>query len=66
MLPGQNVDEAASFMVELGPVARLVADAGADLLKVHHTLSTMLAPNAMADGRVSMPAAAWIVSARAA
>lgn len=64
-LPGQNVDEAANFMVELGPVARLVADAGADRLKVHHMLSDMLVPHMMSDGRVSMPAAAWIVSARA-
>ena len=62
-LPGGSVAEAASFMVELGPVARLVSDAGADLSRVEEVLADRLAAHTEQNERVTMPAAAWIVSA---
>lgn len=62
-LPGRTPAEVASFMVELGPVARLVAEAGVDLSAVESALTDALAPHAAPDGRVALPAAAWIVSA---
>lgn len=62
-LPGGSVAEAASFMVELGPVARLASDAGADLSRVEEVLADRLAAHTEQNGRVTMPAAAWIVSA---
>ncbi len=64
-LPGGSVAEAASFMVELGPVARLVSDAGADLSRVEEVLADRLAAHTEQNGRINMPAAVWIVSATA-
>lgn len=62
-LPGETVAEAAGFMLELGPVARLVAESGADLDAVEATLIEALTPHAAPDGTVALPGAAWIVSA---
>lgn len=62
-LPGDTVAEAASFMVELGPVARLVSQAGADLSEVEDALADRFSARAEENGRLKMPAAAWIVSA---
>lgn len=64
-LPGTNASEAASFMIELGPIARLVAEAGIDLAQVENVLAMRLLDHIGSDGRVYMPAAAWIVSATA-
>jgi SAM-dependent methyltransferase len=64
-LPGRTPAEAARFMLRLGPVARLVAEAGIDLDRIEALLSEALAQRTQADGRVSLPAAAWIVSATA-
>lgn len=64
-IPGDTVAEAASFMVELGPTARLVAEAGIDLSHVEDLLANRLAAHIDKDGRVTMPAAAWIASATA-
>ena len=52
-------------MMELGPVARLVKEAGVDLAKVEMALQTSLELHLQKDGHVYMPAAAWIVSATA-
>jgi SAM-dependent methyltransferase len=62
-LPGETISEAARFMMELGPVARLVSEAGADLSQVEDALTGTLAAHTAQSGRVNMPAAAWIVSA---
>lgn len=64
-LPGDTAEEAAGFMLEIGPVARLVAEAGIDMERVRAALFELLSQHAGSDGRVPMPAAAWIVSAKA-
>jgi SAM-dependent methyltransferase len=64
-LPGDSIAEAAAFMMELSPVARLVNEAGVDLAKVESALQFALEPHLQEDGHVYMPAAAWIVSATA-
>ena len=64
-LPGDSVSDAAQFMMELGPVARLVSEAGADLSQVEDALTGTLATHTDQNGRITMPAAAWIVSATA-
>ncbi|HBT38240.1 MAG TPA: hypothetical protein DEB28_13485 [Hyphomonas sp.] len=64
-LPGNSIAEVAGFMMELGPVARLVKEAGVDLAKVEMALQTSLELHLQKDGHVYMPAAAWIVSATA-
>lgn len=62
-MPGKDVTEAAGFMVELGPVARLVSEAGVDLSKIKDALAETLATRQDENGGISIPAAAWIVSA---
>ncbi|MEE2929827.1 MAG: class I SAM-dependent methyltransferase [Pseudomonadota bacterium] len=62
-LPGDTNSDAARFMMELGPVARLVSEAGAELSQVEDALAGSLAAHTDQNGRVTMPAAAWIVSA---
>lgn len=62
-LPGNTISEAARLMMELGPVARLVSETGADLSKVEDALARTLAAHRDQNGRITMPAAAWIVSA---
>ena len=62
-LPGDTHSDAARFLMELGPVARLVSEAGADLSQVEDALTRKLAAHADQNGRITMPAAAWIVSA---
>ena len=63
-LPGEDASQAAAFMLEIGPVARLVAEAGIDMERVKSTLFELLSQHASPNGRVAMPAGAWIVAAR--
>lgn len=59
-----TVDEATTFVLEIGPVARLLVDASADVrTRVVGELRAMLAPYASRSG-VTMGGAAWIVSAK--
>lgn len=64
-LPGEGPHEIAAFMIELGPVARLLAAQEADLAPVEAALRARMAELAGKDGRVALPAAAWIVTALA-
>lgn len=59
-----TVNEAVDFVMEIGPIARLLGDASADVrARVVEELRTTLAPYAT-QGGVSMSGAAWIVIAR--
>jgi SAM-dependent methyltransferase len=59
-----TVDEAAKFSLEVGPVARLMADADAAArLRVAQAVREALVPYASAKG-VRVPGAVWIVQAR--
>lgn len=64
-LPGEDSAEAAEFALEVGPLARLIREQGADLDEVRAALIERLAQNAGSDGRVRLSGAAWIVTARA-
>ncbi len=64
-LPGNTPSESAQFMIKLGPVARLVAESGIDLETVCRRLEEVLQAQLGPDGTASLPAAAWIVSAKA-
>ena len=63
-MPGDSVNDAANFMMEIGPTARLVAEAGLDESSVRAVLIEKLAALGTGQG-VHLPAAAWIVSATA-
>lgn len=59
-----TVDEAVEFVMEIGPIARLLGDASADArARVVEELCIALAPYAAREG-VSMNGAAWVVYAR--
>jgi ubiquinone/menaquinone biosynthesis C-methylase UbiE len=59
-----TVDEAVDFLMEIGPITRLLGDAGTDVrARVVEELRTALTPYA-APGGVGMSGAAWIVYAR--
>ena len=53
------------FLLELGPAAAALRDAGADVRpRMAEALRSSLAPFAVADVGVVMPGAAWVVTAR--
>ncbi|MEQ9316921.1 MAG: class I SAM-dependent methyltransferase [Henriciella sp.] len=64
-MPGSSIEETARFMTEMGPAARLIAEHEIDAEQVFGGLVGMLKGFASPDGRVSLPAAAWIVTAEA-
>lgn len=64
-LPGRTPEAGADFMLRLGPAARLVEGQDLDVAAVRGALETALAEKAGPDGQVALPAAAWIVSAKA-
>ena len=62
-LPGDTVLESASFMMELGPVARLLKEQDLEETPVLDTLESRLAEHTDDGGRVSLEGKAWLVSA---
>ena len=65
----RDVDEAADFLIEIGPASRAMREAGADAdpevrARVVAAAAEALAPFAGSDG-VRAPYAAWLVTARA-
>ncbi len=64
-LPGASFDETAGFMLEIGPLCRVIAEQGLDPQKIQEALVTRVRGLAGADGRTRLKAAAWIVEAKA-
>lgn len=62
-LPGTTVDEAADFMLKMGPLSRLIAEQELDYEAVKSALATKLQDHIDANGVVHMGASAWIVTA---
>ncbi len=61
-----GVDEAAAFLTELGPASRAVREAGGGeplRLKAQAAIRDAIAPHAR-GGRVELPSAIWVVTAR--
>jgi SAM-dependent methyltransferase len=65
ILPGDTPEDAAAFMMKLGPIARLVEQDGADLGAVQKALEQRMQSLLNSDGRVAMGSAVWIVTANA-
>jgi SAM-dependent methyltransferase len=59
-----SLEEIASFVMKIGPCARAIADQELDAGEAQRRLMERLAPLHV-DGRVMMPSACWIVTARA-
>lgn len=64
-LPGASAEEAAEFMLEMGPLARAIAEQDIDPNTVKSAVVTKLKSLAGEDGRTRLKAAAWIVEAQA-
>lgn len=63
-LGGGDLPTAAGFLMRIGPCARAIADLALDPARVKQLLMEHLAPFA-GRGQIALPAACWIVSARA-
>ena len=64
ILPGADVESSANFMLNFGPLSRLIAAQDLDIDKVRTLLLERLATNAQANGQVAMESACWLVSAK--
>ena len=64
-LPGDDVAESASFMMEMGPLSRIMKAQDIDKSFVEVALISKLSEAADDAGRVHMSAAVWVVSADA-
>lgn len=65
LLPGENPEQSAGFMMQLGPAARLIKEQGIDLAPVQAALRERMATAVTPEGRVAMKASVWIVTANA-
>ncbi len=61
---GGGLDDAASFMLKIGPCARAIAEHGLDAARAKQLLMDRLAPHQRDDG-VALPGACWLVAASA-
>ena len=64
-LSGDTIEDAAVRLTRFGPLSRVLEEQGVDMAPVQAALQTTLADFLEADGKVRMPAAAWIVTATA-
>lgn len=64
-LPGNDVETSARFMLQLGPLSRLIAEQDLDPQSILSAVTDRLAENAEPDGRVKMKSACWLVQANA-
>lgn len=62
-LPGEDVETSAEFMMQLGPLSRLLAAQDIDPQPVHEALATRLRAHQTPEGRIAMRSACWLVSA---
>lgn len=63
VLPGEDIETTAGFMMQLGPLSRLLASQEIDPAPVEAALADQLSAHQRADGRVVMKSASWQVSA---
>lgn len=62
-MPGKSAEDSAAFMLQLGPLSRMLRDSGEVLETVRDRLTETLTSRQSTDGTVKLGAAAWIVSA---
>lgn len=62
-LPGSSIEDNAKFMMRIGPVSRLIKEAGLDALEIMSVLQENFEKEADANGQVKQASATWIVSA---
>lgn len=62
-LPGSDAEEAAAFMMEMGPLSKIMKEQDLDFAQVQAALVDKLKENANDDGTVDMQGSVWIVKA---
>ena len=62
-LPGDGAEEAAAFMMQMGPLSKIIKEQELDFAQVQSALVEKLQQNANPDGTVDMQGSIWIVSA---
>ena len=64
-LPGNDVESSARFMLQLGPLSRLIAEQDLDPQTILNAVIDKLSRHAETDGRIKMKSACWLVQASA-
>lgn len=62
-LPGEDAEDTAAFMMEMGPLSKIMKDQDLDEKRVQSALIEKLSQAANDEGTVDMPASVWIVKA---
>lgn len=63
VLPGDDVRSTAGFMMQLGPLSRLLATQGIDEAQVSAALIDRIQQHMTPDSRIAMKSACWLVTA---
>jgi len=63
-LPGNDAEEAAAFMMEMGPLSKILKEQDLDFAQVQAALVAKLKENANDDGTVDMQGSVWLVKAQ--
>jgi len=63
LLPGRDIQETSSFMMEMGPLSKIIKAQELDFDAVQSALVEKLRESLNSDGRVEMQASVWIVRA---
>ena len=63
VLPGDDVETTARFMMQLGPLSRVLGAQGIDPAPVEAALITLMQAHTTPEGRIAMKSACWMVSA---
>lgn len=64
-LPGDDVETSARFMLQLGPLSRLIAEQDLDPQTILGAVIDKLSEHAETDGRIKMKSTCWLVQANA-
>lgn len=62
-LPGATAEATADFMLEIGPLSRVIAEQGLDPVPIREALVARIEAGVDARGRTQLQAAAWIAGA---
>lgn len=65
ILPGDDVETSARFMLKLGPLSRLIAEQDLDPQTILSAVMDRLSSSVQPDGHVAMASACWLVRAKA-
>ena len=62
VLPGDDTESTAKFMMQLGPLARVLGAQGIDPAPVEAALISLMQDHTTPEGRIAMKSACWLVS----